>query len=68
MSENKDKTNLNLNDLDGVSGGQKVTDYYNKPVMCSCGCDEFTNLGWDDARHGYNVKCNYCGNVTFVYR
>ena len=51
--------------LDEVSGGQKVYDYYHKQRKSSCGCEDFTCLGWDDAKHGYNYKCNACGETMF---
>ena len=68
MNENMDKMKLNPDELDAVSGGQKVYDYYHKQRKCSCGCEDFTCLGWDDAKHGYNYKCNACGETMFIFK
>ena len=59
---------LNFEQLGNVSGGERVHLYGNTYLRCDCGCEDFACCGWDPERHGYNVKCNNCGKMHFVYR
>ena len=43
MSEKKI---LGTDEMKAVSGGQNVYNYYEKQLFCSCGCGDFTCLGW----------------------
>ena len=69
MSEKK---RLGMDELEAVSGGQNVYNYYGKQVYCSCGCGDFTCLGWKEepcgnCTGGYEFLCNYCGNTFINY-
>ena len=62
---------ISAGELENVSGGQKVYDYYHNQVFCrECGGEDFTCLGWKEKPNGnctagYEFKCNRCG-YTFI--
>jgi bacteriocin-like protein len=69
MSEKK---TLNMDEMKAISGGQNVFNYYGKQLFCSCGCGDFTCLGWKErpsgnCTAGYEFSCNYCGKTFINY-
>lgn len=66
--QNESKKVLNTEELESVSGGEAAIDYYGRKLYCTCGYDDFQCLGFDPEKRGYNMKCNSCGKVMFVYR
>ena len=69
MSEKKI---LGTDEMKAVSGGQNVFNYYEKQLFCSCGCGDFTCLGWREkpignCTAGYEFSCNNCGKTFINY-
>ena len=67
-----EKKTLSADEMNTVSGGQNVFNYYGKQLFCSCGCGDFTCLGWKEESSGnctagYEFICNNCGKTFINY-
>lgn len=62
--EEKKMHELNLDEMDKVSGGIQITLRDGSPVVCAyCRGTDWTNHGWSEAYpRGYRLTCNNCPN------
>lgn len=59
--EEKKMRELNLAEMDKVSGGGPSTGRDGSPLKCNCGANDWTCHGWsEDYPRGYRMECNKC--------